>query len=224
MIGIYKIENQITKDIYIGSCSNFNVRKGSHLCLLRQGKHHSIILQRAFDKYTQKSFTISLIETCNKEDLIQREQYYIDLLKPKYNICPIAGSTLNRVLTEEHKQNLSKSLTGKIRTQEQKENQRQIKLGKTHTIQTKEKVSKIVNNIKGNRVRDKIKKENILKFVDIANIESSVKTIKQICKENNFNYRSVLRFVSNSTWKEYFHLLDKNTIANFKNPSLTKLK
>ena len=224
MIGIYKIENQITKDIYIGSCSNFNVRKGSHLCLLRQGKHHSIILQRAFDKYTQKSFTISLIETCNKEDLIQREQYYIDLLKPKYNICPIAGSTLNRVLTEEHKQNLSKSLTGKIRTQEQKENQRQIKLGKTHTIQTKEKVSKIVNNIKGNRVRDKITKENILKFVDIANIESSVKTIKQICKENNFNYRSVLRFVSNSTWKEYFHLLDKNTIANFKNPSLTKLK
>ena len=58
----------------------------------------------------------------------------------------------------------------------------------------------------------------------IANIESSIKTIKQICKENNFNYRSILRFVSNSTWKEYFDLLDEKTIANFKNPSLTKLK
>ena len=44
MTGIYKIENIVNKKIYIGSCSNFNVRKGSHLCLLRQGKHHSIKL------------------------------------------------------------------------------------------------------------------------------------------------------------------------------------
>jgi group I intron endonuclease len=181
-------------------------------------------LQRAFDKYTQDNFIISLIEACDKKDLIKREQYYIDLLKPKYNICPTAGSNLNRIFTEEHKQNLSKSLTGKIRTQEQKENQRNLKLGKTHTTETKEKVSKIVNKIKGSRVGDKITKENILKFVAIANIESSIKTIKQICKENNFNYRSILRFVSNSTWKEYFHLLNENTVSNFKNPSLTKLK
>ena len=224
MVGIYKIENQITKDIYIGSCSNFNVRKGSHLCLLRQGKHHSIILQRAFDKYLQENFVISLIEECDKESLIKREQYYIDLLQPKYNICPVAGSTLNRIFTDKHKANLSKSLNGKIRTQEQKEKQRQLKLGKIHSKETKDKVSNIINSIKGSRIGDKITRESIIEFVRIANIESSIKTIKQICKENNFNYRSILRFVSNSTWKEYFDLLDEKTIANFKNPSLTKLK
>lgn len=224
MIGIYKIENIINNKIYIGSCSNFNVRKGSHLCLLRQGKHHSIKLQRSFNKYGEANFIISLIEKCEKENLIIREQFYIDTLKPYYNICLKAGSTQGRVFTDLHKKRLSKSLKGKIRTEAQKEYQRQIKTGKTHTKETKEKVSKIVNKLKGNRIGDKINSKQILNFIDIANKESNIKTIKQICKENNFNYRSILRFVSNQTWKEYYNLLNTNTILNFKNPSLTKKK
>ena len=224
MTGIYKIENIVNKKIYIGSCSNFNVRKGSHLCLLRQGKHHSIKLQRSFDKYGEANFIISLIESCEKENLIKREQYYIDSLKPYYNICLIAGSTQGRIFTDSHKERLSKSLTGKVRTKAQKEHQRQIKIGKTHTKETKEKVSKIVNKLKGNRIGDKINSEQILNFISVANKESNIKTIKQICKENNLNYRSILRFVSNQTWKEYYNLLNSNTVLNFKSPSLTKKK
>lgn len=225
MIGIYKIENIINGNLYIGSCSNYNVRKGSHLCLLRQNKHHSIILQRAFNKYSEKNFIFELIEELqDKNNLIEREQHYMDLLNPVYNICPIAGSTLNRIFTEKHKQNLSKSLTGKVRTLEQKEKQRLLKLGKTHSEKTKEKVSKAISKIKGNRIGDKVNSEQILNFVDISNKESSIKTIKQICKENSFNYRSILRFVSNQTWKEHFDLLESSTILNFKSPSLTKKK
>lgn len=224
MIGIYKIENIVNNKIYIGSCSNFNVRKGSHLCLLRQGEHHSIKLQRSFDKYGEINFIITLIEKCEKENLISREQYYIDTLKPFYNICLVAGSTKGRIFTDLHKERLSKSLTGKIRTEEQKERQRQIKMGKAHTEKTKEKVSKIANIIKGNRVCDKINSEQILKFINIANKESNIKTVKQICKENNLNYRSILRFVSNQTWKEHYNLLNSITVLNFKNPSLTKKK
>lgn len=224
MVGIYKIENIINNKIYIGSCSNFNVRKGSHLCLLRQGKHHSIKLQRSFDKYGEINFIITLIEKCEKENLISREQYYIDTLKPFYNICLVAGSTKGRVFTDSHKEKLSKSLTGKVRTEEQKERQRQIKIGKIHTEQTKQKVSKIVNELKGERTGDKVNSEQILNFINIANKESNIKTIKQICKENNLNYRSILRFVSNQTWKEYYNLLNSNTVLNFKSPSLTKKK
>lgn len=224
MLGIYKIKNLITSDIYIGSCSNFNVRKGSHLCLLRQGKHHSIILQRAFDKYKEFNFSIVLIENVIKENLIKREQYYIDSLKPKYNICRIAGSTQGRVFTEEHRSKLSKSLTGKIRTQEQKETQRQLKLGKTHTQNTKDKVSIEVNKIKGNRVGDKINKEQIIFIIDIINSQYQTKTIKSICKDNFINYRSVLRLLNNQTWKEYYYLILPEVITNFQNKSLTKKK
>lgn len=37
-----------------------------------------------------------MLEECEpiKEVLLAREQYYIDTLKPEYNICPVAGSRL----------------------------------------------------------------------------------------------------------------------------------
>ena len=38
---------------------------------------------------------------CDKKSVIEREQYYIDLFKPYYNICPIAGSSLGRVINPE---------------------------------------------------------------------------------------------------------------------------
>lgn len=34
------------------------------------------------------------MEYCNKENVINREQYYIDFFKPEYNILQIAGSSL----------------------------------------------------------------------------------------------------------------------------------
>jgi len=38
-------------------------------------------------KYGYSKFTIEILEYCNsKQDLIKREQYYIDLLNPEYNI------------------------------------------------------------------------------------------------------------------------------------------
>jgi len=36
---------------------------------------------------------IEILELCNKEELIQREQFYIDTLNPEYNCCKIAGNT-----------------------------------------------------------------------------------------------------------------------------------
>jgi hypothetical protein len=35
-----------------------------------------------------------ILEYCNKESLINKEQYYIDIFMPEYNICKKAGSML----------------------------------------------------------------------------------------------------------------------------------
>ena len=67
--GIYKIENQITKDIYIGSSVNLNNRKSRHFKDLEKSKHHSIILQRAIDKYKIENFKFIVIEYCSVKDL-----------------------------------------------------------------------------------------------------------------------------------------------------------
>jgi hypothetical protein len=51
-------------------------------------------IYRALLKHGYSNFNLEILEYCNKESLINREQYYIDLLKPEYNICKIAGSML----------------------------------------------------------------------------------------------------------------------------------
>jgi hypothetical protein len=94
MIGIYKIVNGITKDLYIGSSRELENRKIRHFKDLRKNKHHSIILQRAVNKYGIHNFTFEIIEYCNEEELMIREQYYFDTLFPLYNIAPIAGRAL----------------------------------------------------------------------------------------------------------------------------------
>jgi len=51
-------------------------------------------IYRALLLYGHENFNLEIIEYCNKEFVIDREQYYIDLLKPEYNILRKAGSSL----------------------------------------------------------------------------------------------------------------------------------
>jgi group I intron endonuclease len=45
-------------------------------------------------KHGYSNFGVDILEYCEPNKLITREQHYIDLLKPKYNICKTAGSRL----------------------------------------------------------------------------------------------------------------------------------
>jgi group I intron endonuclease len=52
------------------------------------------------------NFTLEILEYCDSSDAIKREQYYLDLFKPEYNILSIAGSRLGLKHTEETKAKL----------------------------------------------------------------------------------------------------------------------
>lgn len=59
-------------------------------------------IDRALLKYGFSSFSLEILEYCDeKEILLEREQYYLDNLKPQYNIVETAGSTLGYKHTEE---------------------------------------------------------------------------------------------------------------------------
>jgi group I intron endonuclease len=49
---------------------------------------------RAIKKYGFANFSLKILEFCDKHSVLEREQYYMDLLKPKYNLNPKAGSRL----------------------------------------------------------------------------------------------------------------------------------
>jgi NUMOD1 domain len=58
-------------------------------------------MERALLKYGFSNFSLEILEYCNSEDTLKREQYYLDFLKPEYNIVGIAGSTLGYKHSEE---------------------------------------------------------------------------------------------------------------------------
>jgi group I intron endonuclease len=114
MMCIYKIENIITNDFYIGSALNYEKRKAAHISRLKSKTHHSPILQNSWNKYGSEVFIFSVVEEIfEKEKLIEREQFYIDDSSPKFNCCQIAGSALGYKHSTQSRLNMSKSHMGK---------------------------------------------------------------------------------------------------------------
>jgi len=111
---IYQIKNKVSGKIYIGSTKNLRGRWNTHRSELRNNKHSNTHLQNAFNKYGADSFEFTIIEeVSDTEDLLAREQYYLDNKDPEYNIAPDAeASARGRKLTEEHKRKISESEKG----------------------------------------------------------------------------------------------------------------
>lgn len=105
--GIYKITSTKSGNFYIGSSKNLYQRLHKHRCLLKKGCHENLILNQSVAKYGIDSFDCDVIELCNIEDLKSREQYYIDLLKPKYNITRLVE---RNILSEDSRKKISTTL------------------------------------------------------------------------------------------------------------------
>jgi len=84
--GIYMIINTKNGKIYIGSSKHIYYRIRRHLSELRRGFHANSYLQNSFVKNGESSFYTCIIEECLEQDLTKKEQFYINLLKPDYNI------------------------------------------------------------------------------------------------------------------------------------------
>ena len=94
---IYRWVNKINNKSYIGSSKSLSKRFGVYFSLssfkksLRKG---SSAIYSAILKHDHSNFSIDILEYCESNLLISREQYYIDNIKPEYNICKLAGSSL----------------------------------------------------------------------------------------------------------------------------------
>lgn len=104
--GIYKITNPVNNEIYIGSAAvSLRKRFWNHKRLLKLNKNPCKYLQRIYNKTPNVDFIFEVLELCSKEECIKREQHYIDTLKPKYNLCKVAGSVLGKKKTKKELKN-----------------------------------------------------------------------------------------------------------------------
>ena len=98
--GIYLWYNNITKLYYIGQSKELgSVKRGrldryfhnSYLSSTNIGKS---LLIKSLKKYKHLNFSVLILEYCPIELLDEREQFWINLLEPKYNILKFVKSSL----------------------------------------------------------------------------------------------------------------------------------
>lgn len=142
--GIYAIVNLATNKLYIGSAKQLQCRKLNHLSELRNNIHHSKKLQNSYNKWGEIYFVFKVIEYCDVDKLIEREQYWInqfDLKNDLYNINPIAGSSLGRKMSDEAKRKMSAAKIGKKMSKECRLKMSESQLGRKHSEESKKKMS-----------------------------------------------------------------------------------
>lgn len=116
---IYCITNVVNGKIYIGSASYYDKRMGTHIYWLRRNDHDNKYLQSAYNKYGDQSLVFSILEEVDcKENLLLREQYWLDLKqsynrKIGYNLCKKAESRIGQSMSEEAKKKIGAFWKGK---------------------------------------------------------------------------------------------------------------
>jgi group I intron endonuclease len=116
--GIYKIINEKSGMFYIGSSINIKERFNQHMRQLKSNNHFNDKLQKAFNKYGLLSFKFEVIEYIDVENLLIKEQYYLDTLlfanedndkfsKLGYNLNRNSNNTLGFKFSEESKEKMS---------------------------------------------------------------------------------------------------------------------
>jgi len=133
--GIYLLTNKLKDEIYVGQSVDLSKRFRNYFSLSYLKSKESLIISRALIKYGYANFSVSILEYCDKSNLTEREQYYLDKLKPKYNILKIAGSSLGYIHSQDSKQKTSKALKGVY------VGIKSPLFGKNHTIETKNNMS-----------------------------------------------------------------------------------
>jgi hypothetical protein len=115
--GVYRWTNKKNGKIYVGSAVDLANRFYFYYSL-KLISNNNMTICKAFLKYGYSNFKLEILEYCEPQNVIAREQHYLDLLQPEYNILKIAGSPLGSIHTEEALLKISKYREGREHTEE----------------------------------------------------------------------------------------------------------
>lgn len=120
---IYAIRNVVSGKMYIGSATNLYNRFAVHRRYLRTGKHFNKHLQSSWTKYGEENFIFGIIEYTEYENLVQKEEYYIQLYKSNkpekgYNKREKCNTNFGIKISEETRKKLRESHLGHKRSPE----------------------------------------------------------------------------------------------------------
>lgn len=203
--GVYTITNISNGKLYVGSTIHTERRRLEHFSALANNKHINKHLQNAYNKYGKESFEFEVIEILEITDnikvkLLEREQFWIDNLKPQYNILLVAGSNLGYQHTEKTKQKISKTTTGMKKSEEHAKHISEGQKGKTLTEEHKKALKEGYS-----------KRKNKQSHKSIVSIDGVIyESMKEASEKTGVKYDTIYKRLKNPKFPNYFYVKYSN--------------
>lgn len=214
--GIYKITCTANGKIYVGSSNDLMRRWWQHRRALSLNNHRNKHLQNAWNKYGETVFSFEIVELVMPWALIDREQYWLDKLRPfgeaGFNIAEDAENPARgRKLSIEHRANVSVALMGHVVSVETRAKISAAHKGKKSSPDAIEKraarlrgrklspahIQKISAIHKGK----KLKPEQVHQMAEVNSrdyivtspdgIEIRVRNLSRFCRDNNLSNKAL---------------------------------
>lgn len=159
------------------------------------------IIYSALLKHDYANFSLDILEYCEINILIEREQYYLDHLKPEYNILKVANSRLGSKQSEMTKIKISISKKGINHPF----------FGKIHTYETRKKIGlslraivrvnnkpKVVTNETKLLLSSRSHGVSVMVFNESNKLVNKFPTIISVAKYFDVDSRTIRRYIENN--------------------------
>ena len=100
---VYKITNTVTGDFYIGSSKNVKNRFAHHKYKSVWKKYPNNPMYQDMQQYSLKKFSFQILAEVEPEQLKEKEQQFIETLKPTYNNRRAKGFDVRAYRKEHYK-------------------------------------------------------------------------------------------------------------------------
>lgn len=198
--GIYSIKQKsLGRVVYVGSSQYTRDRIGNHKWMLNNHAHNNPYLQSVWDKYGEGDFEFSIVEEVDKSNLVEREQFWLDTLRPLCTLAVPADTPSGWGHSAASKERISKANRGKIVSEETRQRMSEanrlrwqdpnhipppspflpgnkVWLGKKHSEETRRKMSETRKKI----WQDPEFRENTLPHISTIGKNKSPETIEKI--------------------------------------------
>lgn len=198
--GVYLISNNVNGKCYVGSTIHLDQRRREHFSKLANNKHINAHLQNAYNKYGREAFDFEVLETIDiddniKDKLLKREQFWIDNLKPEYNILLVAGSNLGYHHTEETKKKISESTTRVKKSEEHAKHIREGQSGRVLTEEHKAKLSEAAKHRKSPSNHAIISIDGVI-----------YNSLKEASEATGVKYNTIQKRLKNPNFSNYYYV------------------
>lgn len=114
--GVYYIKNKKTGELYVGASIDIERRIKAQFEKLRNKKSKNSRMQQSYNIHGKDNFEHGVLEVCSK-NVMQREKFYMEKLKPSFNINSGGGTPGKKMPLPQYKKMIA-ALSGRVFSKE----------------------------------------------------------------------------------------------------------